>query len=423
MLPTISSIFRRHAHFGIWFSISKASVYFVPLLLAEVLPSNDYGKLEYALAGLGIIANTIINLGVPGAYPYFLLKTKKRQIIPSFRLHPLLLIAPFIINQILYFFLDLSLPFYLAFNISYILANQIFYSTQLKTHEKSIYAVILDSGIYMILLIYFILGKLNKVAFDLNIINQFILCYAFFYLLVAVFRFVKHKEETSWKNYCLILNFSIYLLVATFLIFLITSSGRILVEYIFSFKEVGVYAYYFRLAAIVVMIHQIINIAYFKKIYLLNPNVLDKYFFLFFIFVTVLSFLIYLISPFFLKEFSNFFSETIDNYKVIYFILSAQMAMWISTALNSNIVDREKLAPKNNTKFLFLVVLSVVFLFVVKDFISFEWLSFFIYSVVFLAALIQYHTLWLKGLFFKKSLISIIGIYILSSTYFFILIQ
>jgi hypothetical protein len=70
-------LIKKHALFSVVFTIAKASVYFVPLLLADVLTSYDFGVLEYALAGLGFVINALINLGVPGAYPFFLLKKKR----------------------------------------------------------------------------------------------------------------------------------------------------------------------------------------------------------------------------------------------------------------------------------------------------------------------------------------------------------
>jgi len=73
----ITSQIKKGTLFGIVFSLAKAIIYFVPLLLAEVLSKEDYGVLEYALAGIATLVSTIINLGVPGAYPYFILKQKK----------------------------------------------------------------------------------------------------------------------------------------------------------------------------------------------------------------------------------------------------------------------------------------------------------------------------------------------------------
>ncbi len=421
MTHSIFKTIKENSIFGIVFTIAKATVYFVPLLLADVLSKSDFGILEYALAGLGMIVNTIINLGVPGAYPYFVLKDKQHHLVPTFRLHAIILLIPFTINQILYFGFNLDASFYLAFNVSYIIANQVFYSTQLKTHEKSIVAVMIDSGVYIFLLLYYVAYKFNIVTASLEFINKFILVYAIVYVFFAIYNYLKNKEKVSFEHYKTILRFSIHLLVSTFLIYLITTSGRILVEWFFNFESVGIYAFYFRLAAVVVMIHQVINIAFFKKIYTFEPTILDKYYFMFFIFIFSLSILIYFFAPYIVSKFSDYFNETFQNHKAVYFILSAQMVMWIATALNSNIIDRENLASKNNIKFLFLLLISVFVLYASKSILTLPLLTYIVFSLIYLASMIQYLSLKSKFIYFKKSALCLSVIFMLTSTYYFLM--
>ncbi|WP_417859711.1 lipopolysaccharide biosynthesis protein [Winogradskyella sediminis] len=411
---------KKHAIFGVVFTVAKALVYFTPLLLADVLTTSDYGILEYALAGLGVIVNTLINIGVPGAYPYFIIREKKDNLKTGFSLHPLVLLLPFVINQFAFLYLSLDVNFYLAFNISYIIANQIFYSTQLKSHEKASYAVVLDSGIYIILFLFFIGFKTGALVPSITVINRFVLAYALFYVFMGIIRFIKSEKQNIIDHYKTILRFSVHLLISTFLIFLITTSGRILVEFFFGFDEVGIYAFYFRLAAIVVMIHQIINIAYFKKIYTFSPLILDQYFYKFFLIISVLSITIYFISPFIVGEFSNFFNDTFETYKGVYFLLSAQMIMWIASALNSNIIDRENSAKINNVFFLILICVVGVLLYIFKGEFLFTQLIYIHFMSIYIACMIQYYTLSKKCIYFKKSAITLTIIFLLESGYYFL---
>ena len=411
---------KKHSFFVLVFTIAKATVYFVPLLLADVLSRTDFGILEYALAGLGMIVNTVINLGVPGAYPYFILREKRLELQPSFKLHVLVLLIPFVINQILFFFFELNINFYLAFNVSYIIANQVLYSTQLKSHEKSILAVILDSGVYIVLLGYYILSLLGLVEISIKAINIFIALYCLVYVFYSIYKFFKHKTQISFTKYKTILKFSVHLLISTFLIFLITTSGRILVEYFFDFETVGIYAFYFRLAAAVVMIYQVINIIFFKKIYTLDPLILDKYYHLFFVFIYVLSIIIFFVAPYFVGYVSNYFNATYLENKSVYFLLSAQMVLWIASALNSSIIDRESLAPKNNIKFLGLIFIVSITLYYLKDQLDLQMLVLLHYTVISLACLIQYFILYKKNIKFKKSIISIVTMYLITMGYYFI---
>ena len=415
------SLFKKHAIFGFVFSLAKATVYFVPLFLADVLSKSDFGVLEYALAGLGMVVNSIINLGVPGAYPYFVLRKKEYDLKSSFKIHPIILLIPFLINQILFLALDLNLSFYLAFNISYIIANQMFYSIQFKSHERSTIAVIIDSGIYIILLAYYLASSLELVQANIKVINIFVFCYSLIYVIYGLNNYFKSRKAASFEQYKTILKFSVHLLISTFLIFLITTSGRILVELFFNFESVGVYAFYFRLAAIVVMIHQVVNIAFFKKIYTFDPIILDKYYFLFFCFIFILSIIIYFISPLIVTHFSSYFNETFEANKEVYFLLSAQMVMWISSALNSNIIDRENLASKNNIKFLVLVIISAIILFSLKNIMTLSLLAFCYFTIIYLACMVQYYSLHKKGIYFMKSALTLSLIYLLTSGYYFLI--
>ena len=68
------------------FGVSKAIVFFAPLLLSNTLSTFDYGILEYAI-NIAFIGASIFNLGVPNAYPYFKLKRKFKDIYDGFNFH------------------------------------------------------------------------------------------------------------------------------------------------------------------------------------------------------------------------------------------------------------------------------------------------------------------------------------------------
>ncbi|MCL5127262.1 hypothetical protein [Algibacter sp. L4_22] len=400
--------------FFVTFVFSKGIVYLAPLILAEILTKEDFGILEYALAGLGMVVNALVSMGVPGGYPYFILRLKKLSIRNGFYLHPIWLLLLFTLNQLSFFFLSLKPELYLAFNISYIIANQVFYSTQLKSHEYSTKAIFLDSGVYLVLAIQIVLFKLNLLELSIKSINITIALYALVYGFIAIYRFYKVKKHEITFHYKSILKYSLNVMMGTFFIFLITSSGRILAEYFFTFEEVAVYSFYYRLSAVVVMIYQMISIVFFKKIYTLDPKILDKYYSLFFVGIAILSFIIFTISPFILNPLSSFFKDNYIKNKEVYFLLSSQMVMWIATALNSSIIDRENLAKKNNAFFLSLIVMSCGSLLFLKDILSLELLVLIHYSIIFIACLIQYFTLSRKSIYFKKSITVLVISYLVS---------
>lgn len=404
----------RNLIFILSFAIAKGTVFFVPLLLADLLSQSDYGIIEYSLAGLGMFMNSFLDLGVSAAYPYYTLKKKDKEIENGFEFHAIWLGIFFVLNFILFITQVYGLIIFMAFNISYIIASQNFYASRLKTKEKINAAVFINSGIYIVLLLLIIGTYLKVLSLSIHDINIGIQFYAFLILCYGVYRFFRYKGDSSLTKYARILKFSINLLISSILLFSITVSGRLLVEYFYGFDKVALYSFYYRLSALVVMIYQVIAIMYFKKIYTQPPRILDKYFSIFFVFIFAFSILFYFISPFVVSGFSTFFEETIINSKKLFFILSCQMVMWIATALNSNIIDREGVARVNNFRVLGLFIVGLIVLIIFRSTIVLEELVFVIYTFFYLTVLTQYYSLYKKNILFKKSSIYLSLIYVFS---------
>lgn len=397
------------------FLIAKGITFLVPILLADILTKNDFGMLEYALAGVGMLLNSIISLGVPGAYPYFILRKKEKNIEEGFSLHPLWLLFTFLLNLLFYHSFNFyGIEIYMAVNISYIIAVQKFYSTILKSQEKINKAVLLEAGIYLILFSFLLGYFFNLIQPNIFNISKAILSYAMFWVSYSLYKFHKVNKNQIFIKYKKIISFSIHLLLSSSFLFLLTVSGRILSKYFFDYESAGTYGFYFRLSAIVVLIYQVISVRYFKDLYTKSTSKLDFYFSSFYLFIFTLSILLYFLSLYIMPYFSNYFKETYSENRVVFFILFCQMTMWISSALNSSIVDREGLAKVNNWYFLGLFILSVMVLYLNRDYLTLLSLSFILYSLFFIANITQFLTLRTKKIIFKKSFLSLTFVYITS---------
>ena len=397
------------------FLIAKGITFLVPILLADILTKNDFGMLEYALAGVGMLLNSIISLGVPGAYPYFILRKKEKNIEEGFSLHPLWLLFTFLLNLLFYHSFNFyGIEIYMAVNISYIIAVQKFYSTILKSQEKINKAVLLEAGIYLILFSFLLGYFFNLIQPNIFNISKAILSYAMFWVSYSLYKFHKVNKNQIFIKYKKIISFSIHLLLSSSFLFLLTVSGRILSKYFFDYESAGIYGFYFRLAAIVVLIYQVISVRYFKDLYTKSTSKLDFYFSSFYLFIFTLSILLYFLSPYIMPYFSNYFKETYSENRVVFFILFCQMTMWISSALNSSIVDREGLAKANNWYFLLLFIISIVVLYFYRNYLDLLSLTFILYSIFFIANITQFIVLRSKNIIFKRSFISLTFLYITS---------
>lgn len=406
---------KKNIFFLFSFLIAKGITFLVPILLADILTKNDFGMLEYALAGVGMLLNSIISLGVPGAYPYFILRKKEKNIEEGFSLHPLWLLFAFLLNLLFYHSFNFyGIEIYMAVNISYIIAIQKFYSTILKSQEKINKAVLLEAGIYLILFSFLLGYFFNLIQPNIFNISKAILSYALFWVSYSLYKFYKVNKNQIFIKYKKIISFSIHLLLSSSFLFLLTVSGRILSKYFFDYESAGIYGFYFRLAAIVVLIYQVISVRYFKDLYTKSTSKLDFYFSSFYLFIFTLSILLYFLSLYIMPYFSNYFKETYSENRIVFFILFCQMTMWISSALNSSIVDREGLAKVNNWYFLGLFILSVMVLYLNRDYLTLLSLSFILYSLFFIANITQFLTLRTKKIIFKKSFLSLTFVYITS---------
>jgi len=416
-------MFKKNLIFSIVFTLSKSTVYLAPLIVAEILSKEDFGILEYALAGLGMVINTLINLGVPSAYPYFKLKNNNIAVDNVFNFHYIWLLGFFIISQVCYYTFNFDLSYFIALNVAFVISNQLYISTQLKTKEKISIAVLFDSGVYVVILLFVVLSYLKIVTPSIQVISNLVQCYAILYVFYAIYQFLKIDFKEFFNNYHSVLAYSFPVLIGSLLIYFLTVSGRILIEFFLNdYELVGIYAFYFRLSAVIVMVHQVINIVFFKKMYQLNPKVLDHYFSICFGGLYIISISAFVVAPYILPYFSEFYETTKNAYKGVYFLLCSQMVFWIATALFSNIIDREKLANKNNKLFVILLITFLFILWMLKSSLSIELFTLIHMIVVFLASLIQIYSLTKKQIFFKKSFLTLTGINLLSLiTFLFIL--
>lgn len=397
--------------FFLSFGFTKGAVFIAPLLLAEVLTKEEFGLFEYSLAGLGFIINALINLGIPAAYPYFIVKQEQNNFLNTFRLHPFLLGIVFVANQILWL-VGIPEKVYLSLNVAYIVANQVYYSTILKSHRKPIKAIFFDSGIYILSLLCFALIWLSNRINGIQIIHFALFFYGLYFLIRAVIAWVKTTRTKFWSQYQLLLKYALPVMTGSFFIFLITASGRILMEFFFGLETVAIYGFYYRLAAVVVVIYQMVSILFFRDLYTRDPLTLDRYYALFFGSIGTLALLLTVVLPLFLPMISQFFEESWPENKGLYFLLSGQMTFWIATALNSSIIDRENQAGKNNRLFAILIGVSLLF-FALAPIEDLELLVLTHCSIVWLAALIQYYSLSRAGVLFRRSASVLIGYYIL----------
>lgn len=401
--------------FFIVFGLAKFCVFFGPLLLASQLSIIDYGLIEYTLA-LGSIMAIFFNTGVSTSYPYFVLKRGLSHFKPYFYIHPVIVSFIFLPAGALFIGNLFDSRYFFGLLIGFVTANQILISTKQKSHEDRISAVLLESGVFVLLTVFALLLAGNFLK-STSSFYWIIFVYYLIFFLFFINNLKKIKEPFSTiSRYKKILQYGIPIVFSSVAVVLFTTIGRIIVEWLLGIDKVGVYAFYFRLASVVIIIYQIVNVLFFKKIYTFQLPLLDKYFSVFLFGILFIGFFFYFTIHFFGQEiFSLLNWEVKEENKLIHLLFVFQMVFWISLALNENIIYRENLAKNVSIRLLFLVVLMFL-CFAILDYIlilSLQDIIFIHISFMFIALEVQFYVIRqkLKESFFRSQMV-VIGLYL-----------
>ena len=405
-LPAVRTQILKLSTVSLVFAFVKINAFTAALFLTNFVGDiADFGVFEYALS-IGLIAAIPLNFGLQGAYPFFNLKLKKEGYKSVFYFHSLsislVLLGVFLIDFLGGNFLSPGIS--LALLVAGIYANQISFSSIFKSHDRVITAAFLDGGMFLILNTYNLFLFLTGNVYQLVYLKIFFLSY--FTLLAGfnVYLFFKNRRDFSIDRYFDTLKYGKNIVVSTFLIICLTGSARIFIEHFLGSEAVGFYGFYFRLAAVTVLVHQVINIAFFKKMYEAEPRILDKYFALFLASLATVGLLMQQLIPMIFGNMFGLFAESTAEHQLLYLVLTFQMIFWIALALNENIINRENLAPKINSRYLFLLGGMVLAIYLLGEFdlLNLPSLTFVNMTVLFLGLEMQIRLLKSKGIFFTK---------------------
>lgn len=354
--------------FSLVFAFVKLNAFTAVLFLSHFTESvAEYGLFEYALS-VGLLASVILNAGQSNAYPFFTLKkVKKRRKV--FYLHGLLIGVLCLIAAFCTYLLEENAARYAFIAlISGIITLQALASSILKTHGKIYNAVFFDGGLFIILNACNLFLYLTNSRFNADILIIGFAIYLMVLILFFAFRFFKERADFQPRHYLETLSFGKNVLFSAFLIMTLTGSARILLEKTAGLEAVGFYGFYFRFAAITVMIHQVVNIVFFKEIYQYQAPKADRFFTAFIWSITGIGILLYFILPPLLVDHFTLLRESFSQSHSLYLGLTFQMIFWIAMALNENLIYREELASSMNRAFLPLVLLFIFLVFTVNSF-------------------------------------------------------
>ncbi len=352
---------KRISLFTLNFGGLKLNAISAALILSNFFTTlEEFGSFEYALS-LGLMFTVPFNLGLHGAIPYFFLKQNKKDYDSVFYFHGIILLILFIFASSTYFLLvGFQISWIgLSITIAIIFSLQILASVISKTNGRIYQSVWLDSTFFLLLNGYNLYLFIFSTTASLAVIQVLLLIQLTLLSIYYCLRFYIHSAEFSWKKYFTAIEFGKPLVVSSLLIIGLTGSGRIFIEYFFDLSAVAIYGIYFRLAMVVVLFHQIVNIAYFKKIYASESKKLDPWIQYFLIAIIILSLFIHLLIPSLAQIIFESVRLSWQVSKSLFIALSFQMFFWICLSLFENIIARENLASAFNKIIIYLIILMI----------------------------------------------------------------
>lgn len=387
------------------FLILKSVAYFAPLLLIQIISPILYGEFEYSL-NLGVILVGLFSFGLPSAYAYFVMKNKRTDLIPIFHLHFILLAFLLLISLLIYPSL-LSNSVFGALIIGVAMSDQILVSNMLKANGRNIISVVVDTGIYLVLGVLVFLGLAEYISFTKELWFLSILITHLLFVIIVHARGIQKIKEISKASIIELYSFGLLILITAPLLTLITNSTRIYIEYFNDISEVGFYSFYFRLAAILLVIYRVLYILLFRKLFLENHVKLDLYFTIIIglLGIASLGLVLVLNSPL-----STYIVSSDSPYYPYYHLLPMmffQVIFWINASFFEAILIREKQVKQ----FILLLVIILTVLLSTFQLISVYWeLSLKLIVIIntwaiFILFLGQQYILIRKKIYYKKTII------------------
>lgn len=357
------------------------------LMVNQVHNIEDYGLFEYSL-GLGVILAILLNIGLQGAYPYFIIKQKRKGFQSIFYIHSsiigILILSVLGLNWLCPTLFNLSPKIMLTMIIAGSMSLQIINSSILKSHNQNLQGVLFDGGLVSLVTLYVFFLKFTGQYLNIN--NMMCLFGLYLTGLTAynIKEAIKQRKDFSFSKYWEVIMFGKNLVLFSFLFMLLTTGGRIMIEYFFGLTQVGLYTFLLRFATISVIIQQVFLAALFKKIYESGGRNLDIVYSIVFVLAFFTVLIISHFAPILLNGYSDFFTELYPNHKILLFCLGFHAIYWVGMALNAFIIHREKLTSNVNLSLSLLIGLATIGTFALN---YFGLLSLTTFSIVNLTAL------------------------------------
>lgn len=326
------------------FIFGKASVFLTPLMLSNLLSVSDYGMFEYSLSLAGLLAVPLA-AGMHGSVSYFLLHRGRAGFAPMFSVHVFAISALSAMAACFAGLLQMPLQYSTAIALSGVLVSQFVYAAWAKTNGRPALSSTIESGLYLLLLALAGLISMQMVAARGQVLLAAIVAYLILWSMFSAGHALRAKSKLNLvRRYRVALRYGFALIGASLVTLLLVNSGRLLLGQLMSMADVGIYSFFFRMAAPAVLLHQLLSTYLFRQLYTSRPEALDRYIAGLLLLIATVSVAGFFVLPVVLGSQFHYFELMSRSQRLVYWTLSFQMVFWVALAQMEPIINREGLS-------------------------------------------------------------------------------
>jgi O-antigen/teichoic acid export membrane protein len=266
---------RRAAIYVATFAVARGSLFAAPLVVANLVPLEFYGRIEFTQS-IASVLTLVLGFGLPATVPLILLREEVAERWDTLLLL-MLCIAGFSAATgwaIAIYYRSVLVEGTLIALFTSLLMLQGYWATVLKAHDRSTPAVILEGGLWFVI----VLAAISAVAagnawFLVPLAAAAYSAALFVYTLrrcVAVLRPFDLRD--LWSN----LRLGLPLVATGVLSTLLGALGRVTIGVFGSDLAVANYAILFRATAVALVAHQLLIIGLFRSLYVWEVGMLQQ---------------------------------------------------------------------------------------------------------------------------------------------------
>lgn len=323
------------------FVLARGALYGAPLMLANLLRSDEYGALETAQATASLVANAAA-LGTAGLVPLVLLQHTKNATLAGITLHHLVLAAICIAAALYCWLVGVSLAWPIAAIFTAAIALQTLGSTHLKSLGRSEASVLLDAGLFGLMALAGLCAHWLDSRYAMTFVIAAATGYAMVLMGVYLTVFCRARSANIAGQWWSALGMGWPLMLGGIVSILATTSGRLGIGLLAGPLVAADYAVISRAAALPIVAHQLIMIARFRDLFALPHAQAERAAAQIVALVAVSAFGFWLLCPWFGALLGPAFVDAWVNHRLPGAWIVAQSVLWSAIALNDLVISRQQ---------------------------------------------------------------------------------